>query len=133
LDGAGFFGGLEGGEGSGVLFFGSLFLFFVAADGVEEKLEGAAGANLGFVEIGDGSQRAEVRVESDLFDDFGFFGFDAFVDLGFGEVEAGDLEAVEEQACPAGVDLVGGYALEDLSDGGLDGRAVLGEGQVEGG
>ena len=53
--------------------------------------------------------------------------------LGFGQVEAGDLEAVEEQAGAAGVDVVGGDALEDLADGGLDGGAVFGEGQVEGG
>jgi hypothetical protein len=51
----------------------------------------------------------------------------------FGEVEAGDLEAVEEQAGAAGVDVVGGDALQDFSDGGLDGGAVFGEGQVEGG
>ena len=53
--------------------------------------------------------------------------------LGFGQVEAGDLEAVEEQAGAAGVDVVGGDALEDLADGGLDGGAVFGQGQVEGG
>jgi hypothetical protein len=44
----------------------------------------------------------------------------------FGEVEAGDLEAVEEEAGAARVDVVGGYALKDLADGGLDGGAVLG-------
>jgi hypothetical protein len=53
--------------------------------------------------------------------------------LGFGEVEAGDLEAVEEEAGAAGVDVVGGDAAEDLADGGLDGGAVFREGQVEGG
>ena len=117
------------------MFFGldGLFLFLVAAHGVEEELHGAAGANLGFVEVGDGSERAEVGVEGDLFDDLGLFGFGAFAGLGFGEVEAGDLEAVEEQACSAGVDLVGGDALEDLADGGLDGGAVFGEGEIEGG
>jgi hypothetical protein len=46
--------------------------------------------------------------------------------LGFGEVEAGDLEAVEEEAGAAGVDVVGGDTLQDLADGGLDGGAVLG-------
>ncbi len=139
MDGAGFFGGLEGGEGGGVLFFGlgGLFLFFVAGDGVgngvEEKLEGAAGAHLGFVEVGDGGERAEVGVESDLFDDLGLFGFGAFVGLEFGQVEAGDLEAVEEQTGAAGVDLVGGDALEDVADGCLDGGTVFGEWEVEGG
>ena len=50
-----------------------------------------------------------------FFDEFGLGG------LGFGEVEAGDLEAVEEEAGSAGVDVVGGDALEDLADGVLDG------------
>jgi hypothetical protein len=53
--------------------------------------------------------------------------------LWFWEVEAGDLEAVEEEAGAPGVDVVGGDALEDLADGGLDGGAVFREGQVEGG
>jgi hypothetical protein len=46
--------------------------------------------------------------------------------LWFGEVEAGDLEAVEEEAGAAGVDVVSGDALENLADGGLDGGAVFG-------
>ncbi len=37
------------------------------------------------------------------------------------EVGAGDLEAVEEKACSARVDGVGGYGGEDLADGVLDG------------
>jgi hypothetical protein len=37
------------------------------------------------------------------------------------EVEAGDLEAVEEEAGAAGVDVVGGDAAEDFADGALDG------------
>jgi len=65
-------------------------------------------------------------VDGDLFDDFGGFGVGVAVDRGFGEVEAGDLEAVEEQAGAAGVDVVGGNALEDFADGVLDGGAVLG-------
>ena len=57
-----------------------------------------------------------------------FFGF-------FGEDGAGDLEAVEEEAGAAGVDGVGGDALEDLADGLEDGGAIIGIGQreVEGG
>jgi hypothetical protein len=51
----------------------------------------------------------------------------------FGEVEAGDLEAVEEETGAAGVDVVGGDALEDLADGVLDGGTVFGEGDFEGG
>jgi len=53
--------------------------------------------------------------------------------LGFGEVEAGDLEAVEEEAGAARVDVVGGDALEDFSDGRLDGGAVFWQRQMEGG
>jgi hypothetical protein len=53
--------------------------------------------------------------------------------LGFGKVEAGDLEAVEEETGAAGVDVVGGDALEDFADGGLDGGTVFGKRQVEGG
>ncbi|HEX3374120.1 MAG TPA: hypothetical protein VHS13_07925 [Edaphobacter sp.] len=52
--------------------------------------------------------------------------------LGFGEVEAGDLEAVEEESGAAGVDVVGGDALEDLADRALDGGAVFGQGEFEG-
>ncbi|HEY1993874.1 MAG TPA: hypothetical protein VGG81_05680 [Edaphobacter sp.] len=52
---------------------------------------------------------------------------------GFGEVEAGDLEAVEEEAGAARVDVVGGDAAEDFSDGMLDGGAVFGQRKVEGG
>jgi len=46
--------------------------------------------------------------------------------LWFWQVEAGDLEAVEEEAGAAWVDIVGGDALQDLADGGLDGGAVFG-------
>jgi hypothetical protein len=50
-----------------------------------------------------------------------------------GEVEAGDLEAVEEEAGATGVDVVGGDALENLPDGLLDRGTVFGEREVEGG
>jgi hypothetical protein len=49
------------------------------------------------------------------------------------EVGAGDLEAVEEEPGAAGVEVVGGDALEYEADGELDGGAVLGDGEVEGG
>jgi hypothetical protein len=55
----------------------------------------------------------------------------SFGGLGFGQVKAGDLEAVEKEAGAARVDVVGGDALEDFSDGGLDGGAVFRQGQVE--
>ena len=51
-----------------------------------------------------------------------------FRDLLFGEVEAGNLEAVEEEACAAWVDVVGGDALQDLADGELDAGAIVGIG-----
>ncbi len=50
-----------------------------------------------------------------------------------GQVERGDLEAVEEEAGAARVDLVAGDTLEDFADGELDGGPVFGEGEVEGG
>lgn len=65
----------------------------------------------------------------DLFDlrwGWGVFGVLA------GQVGAGDLETVEEQACAPGIDLVVGDAAEDLADGELDGGAVFGDGEVEG-
>jgi hypothetical protein len=50
---------------------------------------------------------------------------------GFGEVECGDLEAVEEKSGAAGVEGVVGDALQDFADGGLDGGAVFWDGQGE--
>jgi hypothetical protein len=52
---------------------------------------------------------------------------------GFGEVEAGDLEAVEEEAGAAGVDVVGCDTLEDFADGSLDCGTVFWQREVEGG
>jgi hypothetical protein len=63
-------------------------------------------------------------VEDDVFD-----GVDGLV---FGEVHGGDLETVEEEAGAAGVECVGGDALEDFADGVLDGGAVFGDGEGEG-
>ena len=51
----------------------------------------------------------------------------------FGQIEAGDLETVEEEAGAARVDVVGCDALEDFADGVQDGGAVFGQGDVEGG
>ena len=50
----------------------------------------------------------------------------------FGEVQAGDLEHVKEQAGALGVEAAVGDALDDDADGGLDGGAVLGQREVEG-
>jgi hypothetical protein len=100
----------------------------------QEKREGAPRVGGWVVEVVDGCQGAEVGVSGDLFDNLEFVRLLlalVAVRLGFGEVEAGDLEAVEEEAGSAGIDLVGGDALEDLADGELDGGLVLGQGQVE--
>jgi hypothetical protein len=91
----------------------------------------------GFCDPGDFGARgedAEGGIDGDLFHGFdGFWSGVALGWLGFGEVEAGDLEAVEEETGATGVDVVGGDALEDFSDGGLDGGAVFWQRQVEGG
>ena len=84
-----------------------------------------------FCDLGDFGARsddAEGGVDGDLFYGFGLFDFLAagLGGLGFGEVEAGDLEAIEEEAGAAWVDVVGGDALEDFADGGLDGGTVFG-------
>jgi len=47
------------------------------------------------------------------------------------EVEGRNLQAVEQKAGAAGIEGVGGDVAQDLADGGLDGAAVLGQGQVE--
>ncbi len=84
--------------------------------------------DLGFADFDAGGEGAELRVDDDLFDGIG-------VSCGLfgdgGQVEAGDLEAVEEEAGALGVDLVAGDAEQDLADGALDGGAVLGQGDVE--
>ena len=48
------------------------------------------------------------------------------------EIQAGDLEAVEEQAGAFGVDGSGGYAAEDFADALLDGGSVFRVGDLEG-
>jgi hypothetical protein len=87
---------------------------------------------VGWRRCGLGREEAEFWMEIDLFDD-GLVG--VVVALGvlvFGQVCAGDLEAVEEQAGAFGVDGGGGKALEDLGDGCLNGAAIFWDGQLEG-
>ena len=43
------------------------------------------------------------------------------------------MQGVEEQAGAAGIEVIGGQALDDHAEGVLDGGAVLGEWHVEGG
>jgi hypothetical protein len=45
--------------------------------------------------------------------------------LGFWEIKAGDLEAVEEEPGAARIDIIGGDALQDLANRGLDGGTVF--------
>ena len=87
--------------------------------------DGSAGEVEEFVLRGEGAVRG---VEGEVFDG----GFWVLLRDGFGEVEASDLEAVEEESSAAGVEVVRGDTLQDFSDGGLDGGAVLGHGHVEG-
>jgi len=107
----------------------------VGGESLEERADGAE-PGCGFGDFDARGEDAEAGVGGDLFYDLvcGFgFGGGFGGGLGLGQVEAGDLEAVEEEAGAARVDDVGGDALEDLTDGGLDGGAVLWQGQVEGG
>ncbi len=98
---------------------------------VEEAADEAVGTGcVGVGEFGAGGDGAVGGVGDGLFDQASLLCRDG---RGFGEVERGDLEAVEEEAGAAGVDGVGGDAAEDLADGDLDGSAVLGKGEVEGG
>ena len=64
-------------------------------------------------------------------DDFGDAGLGAGVGGGFGEVEAGGLEGVDEEAGAAGVDVVAGDEVDDFGEGVLDAGA-LGEVGVAG-
>jgi hypothetical protein len=89
---------------------------------LEEQSDSAFGSG-GLGDVGARGEDAEGGVDGDL---FYRLGFGSGEDLWFGEVEAGDLEAVEEEACAAGIDVVGGDALEDFADGCLDGGAVFG-------
>ncbi len=108
----------------GVVFFGEFLV------GHSEELGDDAGAV--FLDFDFGREGAVDGIEGNLFDGLGFDG-PAAAGQNFGEVEAGDLEAVEEKAGAAGVDVVGGDAAEHFADGVLDGAAVFGLRDVEGG
>ena len=112
-------------------FFGKLELFeaFEFVEMFEEELGGAFAAVV--AEPGGRSEEAVVGIVDDLGD--GLFGF--FFGIGFGEVVAGDLEAVEHDAGAAGIDLAGGHEAQDFADGVLDGAAVfkVGDGEAASG
>ena len=101
-------------------------------EGLEEPSDGADGSIGWVVEVSDGREGAEVGVDGDFFDDLGLAGIllaPVAVGFGFGEVEAGDLEAVEEEAGAAGIDVVGGDAAENFADGKLNAGTIVGIGQ----
>ena len=126
-------GGLEGGEGGGLLGLCGRWMIGAAVEVFEEAGDEAVGAGgVGGEEFGAGGDGAEVRVGDDVFD-HGLLGGLGEGGAGVGEVERGDLEAVKEKAGAAGVELVVGEPVEDLSDGELDGAAVLWNGEGEGG
>jgi hypothetical protein len=108
----------------GAAFFGKFLI------GHSEELGDDAGAV--FLDFDFGRERAVDGIEGDLFD-WPCFDGSAAAGQDFREVEAGDLEAVEKQAGTAWVDVVGGDAAEHFSDGVLDGTAVFGLRDVEGG
>ncbi len=95
-------------------------LFVAFEDLFKQDCDGAF-AFSGFAEFGGWGEGSQFGVGGGFFDDFDGLGFGVAVGGGLGEVEAGDLEAVEEEAGAAGVDVVGGDALEHLSDGVLNG------------
>jgi hypothetical protein len=102
--------------------FGWFFVFFVLHHALEEQGDGAFWS-CGLGDVAARGEDAEGGIDGDLFYGLGF-GFRR--GLWFGQVEAGDLEAVEEEPGAARVDVVGGDALQDLADRGLDGGAVFG-------
>ncbi len=112
---------------------GGLFLFGAGAAEFGEELFGEAAVAGSWV-VGDelvaGREGSEAFVEDDLFDGLGGLCGDRFR-ASLGEVGGGDLEAVEEEAGAARVDLVGGYAAEDVDDGELEAGAVVAVGEVE--
>ena len=102
---------------------------FVEEAGVflDEELRGAGDGEVADFR-GDG-EGAEGLVVGDFFDQRS----GGVMGLGFGQIEAGDLQAIEQKTGAAGVDLVCGDALEDLTDGVLDGGAVFRRGDGEAG
>jgi len=111
-------GGLES-EGGFALMLGVEFF--------EEALDGADG--LVVAELGGRGEDAVLGVVSDFGDGFGGL----LLWVGLGQIQAGDLKAVEEDAAAARVDFVGGDAAEDFADGVLDGGAVFRDGEGEAG
>jgi hypothetical protein len=117
------YGREDGGVGFGGGFgFWSGFRGGVLLELLEQEADGAEGS-VG-TDFGGWGECSEGGVGGDLLDDGAGFWL-VFGGGGPGEVEAGDLEAVEEESGAARVDGVGGDAVEDLAEGVLDGGAVF--------
>jgi hypothetical protein len=101
--------------------WGEIFVFVALQHFFDEEGDGTLALGDGG-DLGAWGEDAESWVDGDVLDGLRF----GLCGLEFGKVEAGDLEAVEEQAGAARVNVVGGDALEDLADRGLDGGAVFG-------
>ena len=126
------------GRGSGRLAELALLFFFAAAlfalllcafELFDEPLDHALALQL--LDARGGSQDAELRVFGDLFDEEGGLS----VERWFGQRDDGGLQAVEQQACAAGVQVVGGDALQHQRDGVQDAAAVgelVGAGELKG-
>ena len=109
-----------------VLMPGGVVIYRHRSHQIDVFPHGLAGATA-FKVFGGRSECAEVRVLNDFVD-----GGDGFLrGLRLGQVEAGDLEAVEQETGSAGIEVIGGYALKDFADGALDGAAVFRDGQVK--
>ena len=118
-------GGLDGGDGYWLWFLGVFWCSEIVENVAQE---GGATGDFVFVILGGGGEEALFGVGGDLFD----LGWQGVVGAVAGQVGAGDLEAVKEEAGAAGVEGVGGDGEQDLADGLLDGGAVFGQGEVEG-
>ena len=118
------FGGFQV-QGFVFFFFGDAGVFFPL---FEEDLFEAFFAGF-LVEFGLGGDEAVGIVEDDLLN--GLNGLRVFGV--FGQVAGGDRQGVEDEAGAAWIEFIPGQALDDLADGGLDGGAVFGQGQIEGG
>ena len=117
----GSFDGLHGGDGGR---FGPGFELGLGGSGLllalhhpfQQEADDAF-AFRGCTYFGAWREDTQFRVVGDFFDHFDRFRPGVAVGCGFGEIEAGDLEAVEEQAGAAGVDVVGGDAAKNFADG----------------
>ncbi len=84
---------------------------------------------MGSWDLGLGCEAAVVQVVDDLLDD----GLRGGGFLLWSEVDAGDLEALQQQAGTFGVEAFFGDALQDVGESEVQGVTVLGHGEVEGG